>query len=165
MAGRVLDVFDEADAARALTIARTETGQAANTATFSAYKGSGVIDRKQWVATPDDKTRDSHRSMLSSDPINIDKPFDVDGEDLMYPGDPNGSAENTINCRCAVIGVVNDPYDEEMLGSYWKGYDAALTEWEGQTTEALRRGFSKQKKNMLETLDNALSQKALDRCC
>jgi len=26
----------------------------------------------------------------------------VGGERLMYPGDPSGSAENVINCRCAV---------------------------------------------------------------
>jgi hypothetical protein len=30
---------------------------------------------------------------------NVDEPFVVDGEALMYPRDPNGSPENTINCH------------------------------------------------------------------
>lgn len=32
--------------------------------------------------------------------VNVDQPFVVDGEELMYPRDPNGSPENTINCHC-----------------------------------------------------------------
>ena len=32
--------------------------------------------------------------------VNVDQPFNVAGEDLMYPRDPNGSPENTINCHC-----------------------------------------------------------------
>jgi hypothetical protein len=37
----------------------------------------------------------------------IDKPFDVGGEQLMYPGDPDGgSPGNTINCRCTVLPVM-----------------------------------------------------------
>jgi uncharacterized protein with gpF-like domain len=36
----------------------------------------------------------------------IDEPFDVGGEQLMYPGDPAGSPGNTINCRCTVLPVM-----------------------------------------------------------
>jgi hypothetical protein len=32
--------------------------------------------------------------------VNVKEPFIVEGEALMYPRDPNGSAENTINCHC-----------------------------------------------------------------
>lgn len=32
-----------------------------------------------------------------------DDPFTVEDEDLQYPRDPSGSAENTINCHCLVI--------------------------------------------------------------
>lgn len=32
--------------------------------------------------------------------VDIDEPFIVEGEELMFPRDPNGSAENTINCHC-----------------------------------------------------------------
>ena len=33
----------------------------------------------------------------------MDEPFEVDGEQLMYPGDPAGSAGNIINCQCIEI--------------------------------------------------------------
>lgn len=33
----------------------------------------------------------------------VGDPFQVGGEDLMYPRDPNGSAENTINCHCLLV--------------------------------------------------------------
>jgi hypothetical protein len=32
--------------------------------------------------------------------VDVKKPFIVEGEELMYPRDPNGSAGNTINCHC-----------------------------------------------------------------
>jgi hypothetical protein len=38
--------------------------------------------------------------------VPIDEPFIVSGEELMYPGDPSGSAGNVINCRCAIGYVV-----------------------------------------------------------
>ena len=34
--------------------------------------------------------------------IPVDEPFDVDGEPMMYPHDPSGSAFNVVNCRCYV---------------------------------------------------------------
>lgn len=37
-----------------------------------------------------------------------DEPFLVEGEELMYPRDPNGSAENTINCHCLVQPYLSD---------------------------------------------------------
>jgi len=33
----------------------------------------------------------------------VEDPFQIEGEDLMYPRDPNGSPENTINCHCMLV--------------------------------------------------------------
>jgi uncharacterized protein with gpF-like domain len=38
----------------------------------------------------------------------VKDPFEVDGEELMYPRDPAGSPENTINCHCLMIPVLDD---------------------------------------------------------
>ena len=46
-------------------------------------------------------------------PIPLDEPFVVAGEELMYPGDQDGSPENIINCHCIQIAVVNTQPDEE----------------------------------------------------
>lgn len=42
----------------------------------------------------------------------IDEAFIIDGESLMQPGD--GSAEQCINCRCA-LDIVPDTSYEEIL--------------------------------------------------
>jgi hypothetical protein len=55
----------------------------------------------------DNETRDSHEKMAEHDAIPLNESFDVGlraggTEKLMYPGDPEGSAENVINCRCVI---------------------------------------------------------------
>lgn len=100
---RVLDIFTSSDS-RARTIARTTVVGSANGATHEAYET--VQDTigplvKEWVATSDDRTREWHID-ADGQTVPFDEPFDVDGEPMMYPGDPAGSPENVINCRCAV---------------------------------------------------------------
>lgn len=101
---RVLGVFDTTEA-RAHTIARTSVVPAANGATDTAM---GVIHTqvvaldKEWLATSDDRTRDAHAE-ANGQRVPYDEPFDVDGEPMMYPGDPAGSAANVVNCRCVVL--------------------------------------------------------------
>jgi hypothetical protein len=56
--------------------------------------------------------------------VKPDEPFVVEGEELMYPRDPSGSAENTINCHCLVLPHLGEaqlkPTDQErqLLESY-----------------------------------------------
>lgn len=55
--------------------------------------------QKTWTAILDTKTRASHAA-ADSQKVTIDESFQVGGESLKYPRDPNGSAGNVINCRC-----------------------------------------------------------------
>jgi hypothetical protein len=89
---------------RAQTIARTETHTAANYAAHEAVASTGIDMRREWVSAEDDRARDSHLE-ANGQIVSMLEPFVVDGEDLMYPADPSGSAENVINCRCAVVYV------------------------------------------------------------
>jgi hypothetical protein len=88
---------------RADTIARTETiGAYVN----GDWQGAQLLGEfgpveKVWVATGDARGREWHTDMMSES-IPIDEPFDVDGEPMMYPHDPSGSAFNVVNCRCYV---------------------------------------------------------------
>lgn len=66
------------------------------------YAGRGF--KRVWVAILDDRTRDWHAEADGQE-VGIDEPFIVNGEELDYPGDPNGSDENIINCRCASLPV------------------------------------------------------------
>lgn len=86
----------------AMRIARTEAHRIQTKASFDAQhkaksKGADVV--KQWDASLDGKTRDSHRK-LDGEIRELNEPF---SNGLMYPGDPSGSAEEVINCRCALL--------------------------------------------------------------
>jgi hypothetical protein len=100
---------------RANVISRTETHTAAQAAGHEAAGSLGVSVMKEWVAAEDERTRDAHSAANdiyaeggSIGPIPMDQPFVVGGEELMYPGDTSGSAENVINCRCASVAIILD---------------------------------------------------------
>lgn len=87
---------------RASLIARTEGHRVLNTSSFNCQKeaqANGCKITKQWDATLDGRTRWSHR-MVDQEIRNIDEPF---SNGLMYPCDPNGSASEVCNCRCALL--------------------------------------------------------------
>lgn len=91
---------------RARTIAQTETTRAYGAATVAAgmeqSRVTGRRLRKQWQAHRDEKTRVDHLGADNQE-REIFYPFQVGGENLMFPGDPTGSPENVINCRCSVL--------------------------------------------------------------
>lgn len=78
-------------------------------------KSMGINVMKEWMATLDGRTRDSHR--------------DMDGEKIRvgdrwhhykfsngceYPGDPAGPPREVYNCRCTLVGdLVNYPSEYE----------------------------------------------------
>jgi hypothetical protein len=91
--------------ARARTIARTEAHTAANAANHEAAIASGVVTKQEWVSSADERTRQDHAD-ADGQTVGLRDSFTVGGEQLAYPGDPSGSAENIINCRCVAIHVV-----------------------------------------------------------
>lgn len=103
------DLFSEMSNTRAYLIARTETGSSVNMGQMTTYEVNGV-EQKEWFATYDDRTRDTHLQMMNT-VVNMKDNFEVPrsdgGVDMMaYPLDPNGSAENVCNCRCAIVPVI-----------------------------------------------------------
>jgi hypothetical protein len=92
---------------RANLIARTETHGAANVGADQAARATGLVLQKEWVSANSERTRPAH-SAADGQVRDMDMAFNVGGERLMYPGDPNGSSGNIINCRCAVSHIVKD---------------------------------------------------------
>lgn len=97
---------------RSENIARTESIRAVQAGNYYAWKrmvDEGVIDatkvRRKWVYTADGRTRHAHITIPSMNPegVGLDQPFNTELGPLLYPGDPSGTAANTINCRCSVI--------------------------------------------------------------
>ncbi len=85
-------------------IARTESTAAANYSATQAGEVSGFVMQKRWISALDARTRDPHASS-NGKRVGLKEAFTVGGELLKYPGDPNGSAGNVINCRCTVAVI------------------------------------------------------------
>lgn len=64
----------------------------------------GIDVQKKWLATLDNHTRDSHRT-LDGQVRNVDKPFDSELGKIMFPGDPTAHPGNVWNCRCTLTYV------------------------------------------------------------
>jgi hypothetical protein len=113
IASDLTDSFDNMSDGRAATIARTETASAFNYAsneTATDMMPDGAT--KTWNTTSSDP-RPAHEE-ADGQTVPIDESFDVDGEDLDYPGDPDGSADNIINCLCVVS--YDYPSESEVTG-------------------------------------------------
>lgn len=106
IADRVRDVFTDASTNRAQTIARTEVISASNGSAVESARQlpPDVVAGKEWIATRDDRTRDDHAE-ADGQVVPVDGTFEVGGERLAYPGDPNADGAAAINCRCAVAFV------------------------------------------------------------
>jgi hypothetical protein len=113
IASDLTDDWDNMSDGRAGTIARTEMAGSYN---YATQQTAGDL-------LPDDSTK--IWNVTSSNPrpwheeadgqeVGIDEPFDVDGEDMMFPGDPSGSPENVINCMCVVSYNINTPEENEL---------------------------------------------------
>jgi uncharacterized protein with gpF-like domain len=89
---------------RVRRILRTETNRAINYGSLIGEDKYSFTTLKKWVAVHDDRTRHWHLS-ADGQTVNPNQSFTVEGQPMMFPGDPNGSAENTINCRCHMAFV------------------------------------------------------------
>jgi len=153
LSDRISKVFEEAKGYRAERIARTETIRAAN---FGAYEGyqQGNVEQKRWLATMDERVRDAHAD-ADMQVRDMDEPFDVGGEKLMYPGDYAGSAGNVINCRCTIEPIINQRaiYDTvEKRERVWKEFDSLLRQEEKEFQIQLKKAFQKQQDAVNEEL-------------
>lgn len=113
-------------AQRVEVIVRTELARIFNLSKHNTQQDAGkyVPDLlKRWVATGDSRTRPEHLEAhreYADNPIPVNEPFIVGGEELDYPGDPKGSPAMVINCRCTTvqvvpeIGILSSPLDDAV---------------------------------------------------
>lgn len=97
-------------------IARTEGHRIQQTSTRDAQQtakkmGADVV--KQWDAALDGRTRPSH-ARVDGEVRELDEKF---SNGLMFPGDPSGSAEEVINCRCTSDTRARWALDEDELNT------------------------------------------------
>lgn len=91
---------------RAMRIARTETTRAMNAGILVAAATLPYKVKKQWITSEDERVRGNPFSHVALHGTTL--PLEVafnNGEHIRFPGDPNASPENVINCRC-VLNIV-----------------------------------------------------------
>lgn len=112
---------------RAEVILRTEVNRTFSIASDARLRQADARlkgMKKAWLTQVDRRTRESHVAAGESygpngtpGPIPVRQPFLVGGAKLMYPLDPGGPPEETINCRCRVLPWVDDV--KEALLEAW----------------------------------------------
>lgn len=98
----------ESNLASSITMATTQVTRIENLARYNAMveaeenaDKNDLILIKVWRTQEDNRVRDAH-ARADGQEAQIDRPFYVGGEELMYPGDINGSPDNIVNCRCYI---------------------------------------------------------------
>ena len=128
------ETFEGWTSTKAATVARTEVVSSSNAANVAAYQISGLVDAKEWLAVPDENTRETHREM-DGQQVGITETFkSPSGNETQAPG-MFGVGEEDINCRCTVRPIVETkaaPSVEERA-ALWRKFDADLTPWEKST--------------------------------
>lgn len=100
IAKRILPIVDN-NANAAIRNARTMvTGAecAGRNDSYRELESRGIVLKKVWIATPDDRTRESHLE-LDGEEVDVNEAF---SNGCMYPGDPNGDPSEVYNCRCSI---------------------------------------------------------------
>lgn len=126
------------NAIRAARTAITGAQNAGRMASYEAAKNMGIKLKKEWLATLDNRTRHEH-AILDGKVVETDQPFEVDGYEIMYPGDPDGAPEMIYNCRCTMIANIDgvDTSDakrraiDPVTGSNVLIDDMTYSEWAG----------------------------------
>ena len=114
LADRVQNLSD-ANRAGAIRNARTAVTGAQNAGRQASYDRAqkmGLKLRKRWIATKDGRTRHEH-AILDGQTVPLNKPFEIDGHKLMFPGDPTGLARLVWNCRCTMQTVEKEGIEAE----------------------------------------------------
>lgn len=124
VAKRLMNVTDM-NKSSAIRNARTAMTGAQNAGRLESYeyaRSIGVKLQKEWLATLDGHTRDEHR-ILDGQKVDIDEPFEVMGDKIMYPGDPNAAGYLVYGC---FIGETKIASDSDIVRSYRYEYDGDL---------------------------------------
>lgn len=105
LADRLRVVFTDLAGWRAKLIARTETVGGFNASAHTVAAASGLVVSRQWLATTDARTRPSHARLDGHRIAGTDGTYP---NGCAYPGDPNGPADETVNCRCVELFDTED---------------------------------------------------------
>lgn len=119
LSDRVKGVYNNLTNYEAKRVALTETNMAYNNARHLAMTDAG-IEYKAWLSSHGPNVRPAHAEAEENyidDPIPLDEPFEVDGDQLLFPGDDSLGAglDNIINCQCIQLAAQKTSEDEKTI--------------------------------------------------
>ena len=100
-----LENVTDMDRTAAIRNARTAMTGAQNAGRVEGYKYAeslGIEVEQEWLATLDNRTRDSHR-LLDGERRKVGEKF---SNGCRYPADPAGAPEEVYNCRCTLVPAI-----------------------------------------------------------
>jgi hypothetical protein len=104
-------------------VARTQVNEASNAGSFAVAQASGLAMQKEWIATPDIRTRPTHLA-ADGQRVDLNEPFVVGGFSAMFPAAPTLPPAERYNCfpgdTPVLAGVV--------VRAYRRWFDGALVE-------------------------------------
>lgn len=125
---------------RAVTVARTETIGALNFGRTDAFgqisEELGQPMEQMWLATVDRRTREDHVAADGQRQL-VGVMFTVGGWPLRYPGDPEGPAEQVINCRCTTL-LLKPGENVSMVGRGWQDAGEVWQQYQGAATKTTK---------------------------
>ena len=142
--GKRLKTVVGMDRSAAIRNARTATTGAENAGRVDSYEeaeSKGIELEQKWEAVLDLRTRSEHRQ-LDGQTCPVHGAFEIDGEKIRYPGDPEAPGYLVYNCRCQLVAEIKgieykgkrwDRLPEGMSYEEWKGTKKDLTEEELHT--------------------------------
>ena len=132
----------------AIRNARTATTSAENGGRYNGYrrlKSAGVDMTVEWQATLDGRTRHTHR-LLDGQRRDVDKPFEVDGQKILYAGDPYAPQGLIWNCRCTMLAWVKGFEENIFLKAQTHPDNMSYAEWKFAKQEEYERQQAQPKK-------------------
>ena len=110
IANRLCDSLSTQNFNHMRTFARTAMTGAQNAGreiSLQEAQDKGINVKKEWMCTLDGHTRTNHR-LLDGQRRPLDKPFETGGMKIRYPGDPTAHPSMVYNCRCTMVGDLED---------------------------------------------------------
>lgn len=145
----------------AIRTARTAVTGAQNAGRMDSYAAAekmGIKLRREWVATLDNRTRHAH-AMLDGQQADIDKPFKVDGYEIMFPGDTSAPGYLVYNCRCTLVAAL-DGIDTSSAQRRARNADTGQTEVISNMSYAEWAGWKKDTKQVASAAKSAIIEES-----
>ena len=128
-------------AIRAARTAVTGAQNAGRLDTMYRAKDMGIDVLKEWMATKDNRTRDSHGKLDGE----RREPEEAFSNKCMMPGDPDGPGAEVWNCRCAMTYILPGINDADPRETYseWMAKQRPVDSDEDYTSKDVEINFSK----------------------